>query len=62
MKLPRRTFLHLAASAAAFPAVSRIAGALTFPARERRTRVAGVNPLADHREDHGDRKERAIIT
>ena len=26
MKLPRRTFLHLAAGAAALPAVSRVAG------------------------------------
>src|ERR1700733_13043529 len=31
MKLPRRTFLHLAASAAALPAVSRIASAQTCP-------------------------------
>jgi tripartite-type tricarboxylate transporter receptor subunit TctC len=33
MKLPRRTFLHLAASAAALPAVSRIAWAQTYPTR-----------------------------
>jgi tripartite-type tricarboxylate transporter receptor subunit TctC len=33
MKLPRRTFLHLAASAAALPAVSRIAWAQVYPAR-----------------------------
>jgi tripartite-type tricarboxylate transporter receptor subunit TctC len=33
MKLPRRNFLHLAAGAAAFPAVSRIANAQTYPAR-----------------------------
>src|SRR5262249_36709554 len=33
MKLPRRQFLHLAASAAALPAVSRIARAQTYPAR-----------------------------
>jgi tripartite-type tricarboxylate transporter receptor subunit TctC len=33
MKLPRRTFLHLAAGAAALPAVSRIAWARTYPAR-----------------------------
>jgi tripartite-type tricarboxylate transporter receptor subunit TctC len=31
MKLPRRRFLHLAASAAALPAVSRIARAQTYP-------------------------------
>ena len=33
MKLPRRQFLHLAASAAALPVVSRIARAQTYPAR-----------------------------
>jgi tripartite-type tricarboxylate transporter receptor subunit TctC len=33
MKLPRRTFLHLAAGAAALPAVSRIARAQTYPSR-----------------------------
>jgi tripartite-type tricarboxylate transporter receptor subunit TctC len=33
MTLPRRTFLQLAAGAAALPAVSRIAGAQTYPAR-----------------------------
>jgi tripartite-type tricarboxylate transporter receptor subunit TctC len=33
MKLPRRQFLHLAAGAAALPAVSRIASAQTFPSR-----------------------------
>jgi tripartite-type tricarboxylate transporter receptor subunit TctC len=33
LNLPRRTFLHLAASAAALPAASRIALAETFPAR-----------------------------
>jgi tripartite-type tricarboxylate transporter receptor subunit TctC len=33
MKLPRRNFLHLAAGAAALPAVSRIANAQTYPAR-----------------------------
>jgi tripartite-type tricarboxylate transporter receptor subunit TctC len=33
MKLPRRTFLHLAATAAALPAVSRIARAQTYPTR-----------------------------
>ena len=33
MKLPRRQFLHLAAGAAALPAVSRIASAQTYPAR-----------------------------
>src|SRR5664279_5926842 len=33
MKLPRRRFLHLAASAAALPVLSRIARAETYPAR-----------------------------
>src|SRR5580693_5207596 len=33
MKLPRRSFLHLAAGAAALPAVSRIAKAQTYPTR-----------------------------
>ena len=33
MKLPRRKFLHLAAGAAALPAVSRIASAQTYPTR-----------------------------
>ena len=33
MKLARRTFLHLAAGAAALPAVSRIARAQAYPSR-----------------------------
>ena len=33
MKLPRRKFLHLAAGAAAFPAVSHVASADTYPTR-----------------------------
>jgi tripartite-type tricarboxylate transporter receptor subunit TctC len=33
MKLPRRTFLHLAAGAAALPAVSRIARGQAYPSR-----------------------------
>ena len=33
MKLPRREFLYLAAGAAALPAVTRIAGAQTYPTR-----------------------------
>src|SRR5262245_29042935 len=33
MKLPRRTFLHLAVGAAALPAVSRIAWAQAYPSR-----------------------------
>ena len=34
MKLPRRRFLHLAAGAAALPAMSRIARAQTYPSRQ----------------------------
>ena len=33
MKLPRRNFLHLAAGAAALPAVSRMARAQAYPSR-----------------------------
>jgi tripartite-type tricarboxylate transporter receptor subunit TctC len=33
MKLPRRNFLHLAAGAAALPALSRIARAQPYPSR-----------------------------
>src|SRR5262245_15547644 len=33
VKLPRRTFLHLAAGAAALPAVSRVATAQSYPSR-----------------------------
>jgi tripartite-type tricarboxylate transporter receptor subunit TctC len=33
MKLPRRHFLHLAAGTAALPAVTRVAGAQTYPSR-----------------------------
>jgi tripartite-type tricarboxylate transporter receptor subunit TctC len=43
MKLPRRQFLHLAASAAALPAVSRVAGAQAYPSRPVRI-VVGFPP------------------
>jgi hypothetical protein len=33
MKLPRRNFLHLAAGAAALPAISRVAWAQAYPSR-----------------------------
>src|SRR6516225_2192805 len=33
MKLPRRNFLHLAAGAAALPAVSRVANSQSYPTR-----------------------------
>src|SRR5262245_3294012 len=41
MKLPRRKFLHLAAGAAALPALSRIARAQAYPSRPVRI-VVGV--------------------
>ena len=40
MKLPRRRFLHLAAGAAALPAVSGVAKAQTYPTRPVRVIVA----------------------
>jgi tripartite-type tricarboxylate transporter receptor subunit TctC len=43
MKLPRRRFLHLAASAAALPAVSRIAKAQAYPTRPVRI-IVGFAP------------------
>src|SRR5215475_2983139 len=43
MKLPRRQFLHLAAGAAALPAVSHIAWAQTYPTRPVRI-VVGFPP------------------
>jgi hypothetical protein len=43
MKLPRRKFLHLAAGAAALPAVSRIARAQAYPSRSVRV-VVGAPP------------------
>jgi tripartite-type tricarboxylate transporter receptor subunit TctC len=45
MKLPRRNFLHLAAGAAALPAVLRIASAQTYPARPVRL-IIGYAPGA----------------
>jgi tripartite-type tricarboxylate transporter receptor subunit TctC len=47
MKLPRRTFLHLAADAAALPAASRFAWAEAYPTRPVRLVVgfpAGATP------------------
>ena len=45
MKLPRRNFLHLAAGAAALPAVSRFAFAQAYPSRPVRI-VVGFAPAA----------------
>src|SRR6516165_3822568 len=47
MKLPRRTFLHLAAGAAALPAISRIARAQAYPSRPVRV-VVGAPPVGGH--------------
>jgi hypothetical protein len=46
MKLPRRKFLHLAARAAALPAVSRMAWAQAYPMRPA-TMVVTFPPAAD---------------
>jgi tripartite-type tricarboxylate transporter receptor subunit TctC len=43
MKIPRRNFFHLAAGAAALPAMSRIAGAETYPTRPVRL-IVGFPP------------------
>src|SRR6516165_6173397 len=43
MKLPRRNFLHLAAGAAALPAVTRTAWAQAYPARPVRV-IVGFAP------------------
>ena len=43
MKLPRRKFLHLAAGAAVFPSVSRVAQAQTYPSRPVRI-IVGYPP------------------
>jgi tripartite-type tricarboxylate transporter receptor subunit TctC len=48
MKLPRRTFLNLAAGAAALPVISRIARAQTYPSRPLRAIVGfGAGSAAD---------------
>ena len=43
MRLPRRAFLRLAAGTAAFPAVSRMARAQTYPSRLVRITVGTVS-------------------
>src|SRR5262252_5106572 len=43
MRLPRRTFLHLAAGAAAMPVVSKIAKAKAYPTRPVRL-IVGFGP------------------
>jgi hypothetical protein len=47
MKLPRRQFLHLAAGAAALPAVSRIAWSQSYPTRPVRI-IVGAPPGGGH--------------
>jgi hypothetical protein len=49
MKLPRRQFLHLAAGAAALPAVSRVARAQAYPSRPVRMigRCAGMSAFTE---------------
>ena len=47
MKLPRRRFLHLAASAAALPAVSRMAWAEIYPSRPVRIVVSESRQHSD---------------
>ena len=42
MKFPRRTFLHLAAGAAALPAMSQVAWAQAYPSRPVRIIVAAA--------------------
>ena len=45
MKLPRRNFLHLAATAAALPAMARVAMAQAYPTRPVRI-IVGYPPAA----------------
>jgi hypothetical protein len=45
VKLPRRRFLHLAASVAALPAMPRLARAQAYPSRPVRI-IAPTGPLA----------------
>jgi len=52
MKLPRRGFLHLAAGAAALPAVSRIARAQSHPAPP--PSQSPVRPLAERLAAYAD--------
>ena len=55
MKLPRRQFLHLAAGAAALPAVSRIAWAQTYPTRPVRIIVGFAARRCDRHHGAPDR-------
>ena len=55
MKLPRRQFLHLAAGAAALPAVSRIARAQAYPSRPVRMDCAVPTGRANRHQRAADR-------
>ena len=55
MKIPRRRFLHLAAGAAALPAVSRIARAQTYPTRPVRIIVGFCRRWSDRHHRAPDR-------
>jgi hypothetical protein len=56
MKLPRRNFLHLAAGAAALPAVSRIARAQAYPTRRARAHSGrAYEDVARSTRDHRER-------
>ena len=52
MKFPRRSFLHLAAGAAALPAVTRIAWAQTYPSRPVHV-IVGSPPATTSTSSHG---------
>jgi hypothetical protein len=62
MKLPRRTFLHLAASAAAPPGRVTDRKCANLSDAGASHQGCSLNPLADHREDRCYREERAITT
>jgi hypothetical protein len=61
MKLPRRNFLHLAAGAAALPAVSRTARAQAYPTRPVRIIVAHQPALRSELAIRSDRGNRVAV-
>jgi hypothetical protein len=62
MKLPRRTFLHLAAGAAALPTISRVAWAQAYPSRPVTLIVYLPDPFLLHIYAALAEKERALIS